>query len=443
MERTTAYIAALLFGVLLVLASMVRAQGTVDKTLDPDTCQEEGTCWIPAGGKPQPIVSKVEKGTFNNGYTTGEGFLVPGTKKADSHLLWLAIIEEWYGAWCLYYQNERSYYKCLQGIVFESRGNPYGATDSSVWIERGLTSAHPDFAEKYDFEVCGDPEVAIWAASQENHERRGTLASGENWTWLQGHPRMEQERWLKATGSLNGSVILSMARKSNADDVTPDMDTTPWKRLIGALRKWDKSGIIYAHKSGISVTPWRMGFRLGRAKAQEIQYPMIQWRLTVGDEIVVPLKKKKVVKHIVVEGDTVESIIAQYCKKKCPTPEDVVRANAEIGHPEAMCYANGHFYDPTIMKPMPEPKRPFPGHNLFGKLCLKHKKEWRAKLGKSLMTVIRRGTPSFRELQEQGYFPSDEMYEWWEQNIGCCKVADSPIVVPLMDKINAKNPPAY
>ena len=446
MERTASYIAAILFGVLLVLSGIVDAQGKKDKTLDPDTCQEEGTCWIPAGGDPQPILKKVDKGTFNHGYTSGKNFLIPGEDpKSGNHLLWMAIMEEWYGPWCLFHQNERSYYKCLQAIVFESRGNPYGATDSTVWIERGLTSVHPDFAQKYDFEVCGDPEVAIWGASQANHERRETLATKENWDWLNGHPRMEQERWLKATGSLNATAVLSMAKKSNADDVTPEMaenGTTPWKRFIGAIRKWDKSGIIYLYKGGISVTPWKMGFRLGRGEGQESQYPMIQWRLTVGDEVVVPMKK--VVNHIVVEGDTIEGITAQYCEgKKCPSVQKFVVANAEVGHPDAMCYANGHFYDPGIMKPMPTPKATFPGEGNFGKACLKQKKAWREKLGKSLATVIRRGTPVFKELQDQGYFPSEELYEWWEQNVGNCKVADSPLVIEALEKLNEKNPPIY
>lgn len=445
MERMTAYIMAILFGAILILSQVAHGTAPKDKTLDPDTCQEAGTCWIPAGGDPQPIVSKVEKGTFNNGYTKGKKFLVPGEdSKVINHLLWMAIMEEWYGPWCLYYLNERSYYKCLQGIVLESRGNAYGYTNSTVWIERGLTSVHPDFAEKHNFEVCGDPEVAIWAASQENHERREKIVTAENWDWLDDHPRMEKENWLGATGSLNASAVLSMARKSNADSVSPDQKVTPWKRLIGALRKWDQSGMIYSHKGGISITPWRMGFRLGRGEAQKLRYPMISWR--PGEVVTVHVSKKaakalgipKGPTEVALEGRTLQELAEEYKT----TVTDIVVWDAVLGE-DKMCYGSTEFYDPGIMKPMPTPKLEFPGHNQFGKLCVKQGKAWRVKLGKTLATVIRRGTPEFKELQAEGYFPSDEMYEWWEENIGDCRVSESPLVVEALAKLDEKNPPVY
>lgn len=405
MERLTWYIAAILAGVLLVLAGILEAGTPKDKTLDPDTCQEAGTCWIPAGGDPQPIFSKVEKGTFNNGYVAGRDFLMPGTKKGDNHLLWLTVIEEWYGPWCLKHRGLRSYYKCLQAIVFESHGNPYGYTKSSVWIERGLTSVHPSFAEEYDFAVCGDPEVAIWAASRENLDRREWIETGDLWTWLEGHDRQEKEWWLGAGGSLNAAVVVRMAKKANAHKVTPEIaaekGVTPSKRLIGALRKWDQSGIIYMMKSGISITPWRMGFRMGRKKAQDERYPMISWRPEEGQGY----------------DDVLEAASA-----------------AEWNH-ETMCYGGPEFYDPDFELPMPTPKAPFPGHKLFGRQCKKHKDEWRKRLGKTLAQArtLMRGTPEYIELQEQGIFPSDEDWTWWEEHIGSCAVIDSPVVQRLLD----------
>jgi len=445
-------ILALLLGVLLVLASMnAGATAPKDDTLDPDTCQEEGTCWIPAGGKPQPILSNVKKGTFNEGYTTGKKFLLPGGEKFDNHMLWLVVIEEWYGPWCLWYHGERSYYKCLQGIAFESRGNPYAATKSVVWIERGLTSTNDEFAAKYDFDPCGDPEVSIWAASQENHERREWIENGELWEWLEGHDRTEKERWLRASGSLNASVVVKMAKEATSHKITPEQvdggKVTPWNRFIGQLRKWDQSGIIYAKKSGISISPWRMGFRLGRAEAQEKRYPMISWRPrpqfedepSSGVVVQVPVSKKvakekgipKGVAEVILHGIDLEEIAEEYRT----TVAAIVELNYEYSD-TAMCYANGHFYDPDIMRPMPDPKAPFPGTKLFGKKCINNQKAWREKLGKNLKQAIRRGDPEFEELQELGFFPPDEMYDWWNENIGHCKVSESPLALHILHKIN-------
>jgi len=424
------------------------ALGKGDKKLDPNTCQEEGTCWIPAGGDPQPIDKKKvkeKKKTFNAGYTTGKKFLVPGEGTGfENHMLWMAIMEEWYGPWCLYYLNERSYYKCLQGITFESRGNSYGCTDSTVWIEMGLTSVHPDFAEEYDFEVCGDPEVAVWAASQENHNRRKRLSTSENWEWLDEHPRLEKENWLGATGSLNAAIVLSMARQSNADHVKPEQKVTPWKRFIGALRKWDKSGMIYQKKSGISVSPWRMGFRLGRGTAQKIRYPLMFWR---PEDLVTLNVTKKASKKLGIPKGPIEvgledKSIQELAKKYHVSVTDIALRDASLGA-DKMCYGSTKFYDPDIMKPMPKPKAPFPGHAKFGKPCKKYKKQWRAVLGKNLHQALRRGTPTFKKLQAEGYFPSDELYEWWEENIGKCRISESPLIQEKLAKLNEKNPPGY
>lgn len=453
MEKVEKYILAFLFGALLLLTAMgADAMSPKDDTLDPDTCQEEGTCWIPAGGKPQPILAKVEKGTFNSGYTSGTAFLVPGTPKGDNHLLWLVVIEEWYGPWCLKHQNERSYFKCLQGIVFESRGNPYGITNSSVWLEMGLTSANDGFAAEYDFDPCGDPETCIWASSAENHGRRRTIAEGEQWDWLDGHSRLERERWLSATGSVNGGVVLRMAKDANAHKVTPETveggGVTPWKRFIGALRKWDKSGIIYAKKAGISITPWRLGIRLGRKISQEKRYPMISWRPDPahhdesegGVRLLVPVSKKAAkergIEPGVVEVVVHDDLLGQIAEEYYTTVPEIVSLNAQWSS-ESMCYSNHLFYDPSIELPQPKAKAPFPGSKLAGKKCKKHKKEWRAKLGKTLAQAsqMRRGSPEFEELQAQGWFPSDEEYEWWEENIGQCKVADSIVVRHLLHKI--------
>lgn len=443
------YLSMVLFGALLALAGTVEGKGKKDKTLDPETCQEAGTCWIPAGGDPQPVLKKVEKDTFNHGYTSGRKFLVPGEDpKFTNHLLWMVIIEEWYGPWCLYYLNERSYYKCLQGIVFESRGNAYGCTDSTTWIEMGLTSVHPNFAEEHNFEVCGDPEIAIWAASRENHGRRESLVTAESWGWLDGHSRRQKEMWLGATGSLNANAVLYMAKEANADGVTPEMveqkKITPFKRLVGALRKWDKTGAIYLKKKGIGVTPWFIGFRLGRGEAQKIRYPMISWR---PGEVVMVKVSKKVAKalgiqagsqDIALEGRTIFELAEEYDT----TVVDIASYNVVLGG-GGMCYGSEVFYEPGIMKPMPAPKSPFPGHNNFGKPCKKYKKQWRQKIGKSLATAVRRGTPVFKELQEQGYFPPDELYEWWEATIGDCRVSESPLIQGQFSKLNEKNPPGY
>lgn len=440
MERSW-YIAVLLFGCLLVVAGLSAATAPKDKTLDPDTCQEAGTCWIPAGGDPQPILKEVKKGGFNAGYTSGQNFLMPGTQKGNNHLLWLVVIEEWYGPWCLFFHGERSYFKCLQGITFESRGNPYAATKSTVWIERGLTSTNDGFAAKYDFDPCGDPEVSIWAASQENHERREWIENGEFWDWLDGHSRHEKERWLAASGSLNANVVVKMAKKANAHKVTPEKaaegKVTPWTRLIGQLRKWDKSGLIYLMKSGISITPWYMGSRMGRKIAQEKRYPMISYKpnghvlVNVSKKVAKEKEIPKGITEISLDDYTIEEIAEEY---KTTVP-DIVALNAEWSH-EAMCYANGKFYDPDIMPPMPDPKAPFPGEANYGKKCLKHQKEWRSIMGKNLQNAVRRGDPKFLKMQEEGWFPSEEEYEWWEENIGNCKVADSIVVQEIIHKIN-------
>lgn len=452
MERVESCILALLFGALLVLASLpTEAQGKKDKTLDPDTCQEAGTCWIPAGGKPQPIYKNVKKGTFNEGYTTGQKFLLPGGKMFDNHILWLVIIEEWYGPWCLYYHGERSYFKCLQGIKFESGGNPYAATKSDVWLERGMTSVNDGFAAEYDFDPCGDPEACVWAASQENHERREWIENGKLWDWLDGHDRLEKERWLAASGSLNASVVARMAKNANAHKITQEQvaegKVTPWKRFIGQLRKWDKTGMIYAKKVGISITPWRMGFRLGRKEAQEKRYPMISWRPRAVHEnepdsgilVKIPVNKKAAKKKEIPKGITEVSLhgvtLAQIAEEYHTNVSSIVALNYEYTD-EGMCYANGHFYDQDIMRPMPKAKAPFPGGKLFGKKCLKHQKEWRSIMGKTLKTTVRRGDPKFEKMQAEGFFPSDEMYDWWEENIGYCRVVDSPLVQHLLHKIN-------
>lgn len=435
MER---YIAAILFGILLVLAGIAEGGGKKDKTLDPNTCQQEGTCWIPAGGEPQPILKKVKKDTFNAGYVSGKKFLIPGTQKGDLHLLWLAVMEEWYGPWCLYYQGGRSYYKCLQSIKFESGGNPFGYTGSTVWTEIGLTSAHPDFAEEYDFAVCGDSEVAIWAASRENMNRREWIETGKLWKWLADYPREEKEWWLGAGGSMNASVIARMAKDANAHKVDPEMSVTPSKRFIGALRKWDKSGVIYAKKVGISITPKFMGIRLGRKEAQRIRYPMISWR--PSEKLTVHISKKVAkIKDIprgpmelAMGGRTLQELADEYQVSIADLAKWNARQDAY-----GMCYGSDVFYDPEALPPMPTPKKPFPGHKKFGKECKRHKDEWRNRLGRNLKEVARlhRGNSEFEELQAQGYFPPDELYDWWEENIGHCRVSTSPLLEGLLHKL--------
>jgi hypothetical protein len=394
MERLSWFIAALLFGCLLVMAGIVNATAPKDKTLDPDTCQEAGTCWIPAGGDPQPILSKVEKGTFAGGYETGKKFALPGGKKGDGLLLWMAIIEEWYGPWVLINLGSMSYYAATRRIVLESRGNPYAATKSTTWIERSLTSLNPAFCEKHGFDPCGDPEIAIWGMMTQNEERRATFEEKDGWAFLDDWPREEREIWLSFSGSINAGSLKSMAKKAKVDQITPQQrenGVTPWTRLIGMMKKWDNNGKLYIFKGGIAITNWRLGFRGGRCKNNQIVFPQISG----------------------IEGV------------------------------DGMGYGHEEFRAEGSVPPMPTPKYPWPGEANFGKKCLKHQKEWREIMGKLLTNVLRRGDDDFKKMQEKGFFPSDEEYEWFDENIGPYKIADSPLVKPLLDDLNKKNPPPY
>lgn len=465
--------AMFLTAVLLVLALLAPQHAWAKKgqKLDPDTCQEEGTCWIPAGGDPQPIDKKVKKEanlSFNSGYESGQKFALPGTKKGDSVLLWMALMEEWYGPWVLYFHGMKSYYALIRNIVFESRGNPFGATKSTVWIERGLTSTNDGFASQYNFDPCGDPRIAVWSSAKNNENRRiklyGLVYSDdpkeqERWSWLGEVERIEAERWISAMGSVNSGVLMKMAWKAGVHQIPEEADITPWARFIGRIRYWDNHGTLYSYKAGISVSSWRFGFRMGRGKNNENVFCMLSWRLAPGDVLVIswPLGDQT---YTVQEGDTLDTILARFNNLAAESAEevcaahgaktkackiwrqyeltylDVIVANYTVG-PECMGFQGDSFWDPAYAVPeMPEPKYPFPGEAKFGDRCVQHQKAWREKLGKTLGTAVRRGDPAFAKLQEQGYFPSEEEYAWWEENIGTWKIADSPLVQPLLDKLD-------
>ncbi len=395
MEKVETCILALLLGALLVLASLnAEAQGKKDKTLDPDTCQEAGTCWIPAGGKPQPILKNVKKGTFKEGYETGKKFALPGTKKGDGVLLWMALIEEWYGPWILMNLGPMSYFAAVRRVKFESNGNPYAATESEIWIERALTSLGPEICEKYDFDPCGDAKIALWGMAMQNLERREKLATHDNWDFLDDWPRSEKELWMSFSGSVSSAPIRKMAKKAKVHKITPEQreaGVTPWKRLIGMMKKWDNTGALYVLKSGIAITNWRLGFRGGRCKNNHIVFPQI-------------------------------------CGDDCQ---------------DGMAWGSEEFYDPDDAPPMPKAKYKYPGAANFGKRCKAHQKEWRAIMGKVLSKTLRRGTPKFKKMQEAGFFPTDEEYAWFDENIGPWRISDSPVVKPLLEKLNEKNPPGY
>lgn len=465
--------AMFLTAVVLALALLVpqHARGEKAQKLDPNTCQQEGTCWIPAGGDPQPIDKKKKKEAklaFNSGYASGQKFALPGTKKGNSVLLWMAIMEEWYGPWVLYYHGMKSYYALIRNIVFESRGNPYGATKSTVWIERGLTSVNDGFASRYDFDPCGDPRIAVWASAKNNENRRLKLhelvtsadpKEVQRWSWLSDVERMEAERWISAMGSVNSGVLMKLAWKANIHKIPEESDVTPWGRFIGRLRYWDNQGVLVAYKAGISVSPWRFGFRMGRGDNNEQVFCMISWRFSPGDVIKIPWPLGDQ-QYTVLEEDTMDSILAVFneaaqasaeevCAAQGPNTQackqwrkyeltalDVVETNYTT-NPTCMGFQGESFWDPAYAVPeMPTAKYGFPGEAAFGDRCVKKQTAWRHKLGKFLTTVIRRGDPEFVALQEQGYFPTEEEYAWFEENIGDWKIADSPLVAPLLDELD-------
>ncbi len=354
---------------LLALVLAVPALAAEPKVGTPEweaTCQDAGTCWIPAGGKPQPIVKDKFHGlTFKAGVWSGTNFALPGTKVGDGMLRGMATMEQWYGPWCLLYGTERSYFQCLRVIWLESRGNPYGATDSTVLIERGLTSVDPGLGKEYGGDPCGDPEWAIWVAQRDSHDRRAYLDASPDWQWLKNYSRREQEKWASATGSLNANAVLRWAKDSGADE-----HATPFKRMIGWLQQQEKKGVFQVIKAGVAVNAFRMGFRLGRAVNNGNVFALLT------------------------EDDT------------------------DAGQ----CWGSVSFYDPNFDEaPGPTPKHPWDGKGAFGAKCSKHKAEWKTKL-KSM------SLDEWRAMQSEGYFPTDEQYAWWEANIGACRVSDLPLV---------------
>lgn len=346
------------------------------------TCQAAGTCWIPAGGKPQPIVkNKFDDLTFSQGVWSGTHFALPGSKIGDNLLRGMARMEELYGPWCLEYQTEWSYFQCLRIILLESRGNYNGATKSSALIERGLMSIDPKLGAKYGGDPCGDPEWSIAVVSLDSHNRRKHISEAKGWEWLNNHDRLEQEKWASATGSLNGSAVIRWAEESGA---TKTGVASPFKRMIGWLQGKDKIGKIWTVKYGIAVNPFRMGFRLGRAiNNQDV------FQLLTG-----------------IEGEA------------------------------GMCFGSKKFYDPTFDVlddntgwSLPEPKKPYTTSNVWGDSCEKHKATTAAML-KTLVV----GSPEWKELQAKGVFPSDSEYAWFEDSIGACRVRDLPLVKAAMEK---------
>lgn len=264
-RRTKLFLAAMVaLGVaaLVVLFSLA-ARG---QELDPETCQEEGTCWIPAGGEPQPIkgvsLSKPWKKcpddwcpSIEEGVNSGVGWC-SSDKCLKNHItgaydiwgIWHPPIEEMCG-------GQPGMWPA-QTMRTESFGNIFSMTKSGT-KECGLASVDRVHAKQLDINAC-DPIANIWATCWYRNKRLLNLR--EKLPDIERAPLQDQWLLAGAGGAVGSGKVIALIQKSGALKTDADGNLkkkSPYAHLIkymkGLHNRWEKANEVYALKKQIGL----------------------------------------------------------------------------------------------------------------------------------------------------------------------------------------------
>jgi hypothetical protein len=253
---------------LIILFSLAaRAQ-----ELDPDTCQEEGTCWIPAGGEPEPIMGSLGEPwkkmcakpgewcpSIAEGVSSGESWCSSDkclknniTKSYSIYQKWGPVIDEMCGAAV---GNGQPGIWVSQTVRTEAcAGNEGGKCDvfnmtKSGTKECGLASVTVSMAEELNINAC-DPYANLYATCYYRADR--VIKMRDKLPDLEKAPLEDQWLIAGAGGAVGCGKVITLIQKSGALSTNKDGDlkhSSPYTRMITYIKgihpRWVKAQKVY------------------------------------------------------------------------------------------------------------------------------------------------------------------------------------------------------
>jgi hypothetical protein len=237
--------------------------------LDPNTCQEEGTCWIPAGGEPQPLKGAVVGTPWKKTCASGDDWCPSIAAGVDSGVNWCSSdkciknhITGAYEIWDTWHPPIEE--MCggqpgmwpAQTMRTESFGDVFSMTTSGT-KECGLASVDRVHAEKLNVNAC-DPMANIYATCWFRNKR--LLVLREKLPDVTKAPLQDQWLLAGAGGAVGSGKVIALIQKSGALKTDKDgklKHADPYDYLIRYMKglhyRWEKAQKVYALKKKIGL----------------------------------------------------------------------------------------------------------------------------------------------------------------------------------------------